>query len=1014
MFKKTLSLTIIVSFFITSLGPLPCAHADTVLGLPAPGTMINLSPAYQPVIMRGLTVHKDNPFLFDFIVDVGQDRMSGEPLKKEGEKLIKYFLASLAIPDKDFWVNLSPYEKDKIIPEALSQTDMGRDLLEQDYILKQMTASLIYPEKQLGKTFWDKVYAKAQSQFGTTQIPVNTFNKVWIMADRAEVFEHNQTAFVVDQHLKVMLEEDYLALQKHSSSVIARSQQGDEAISERTTNTHSISSQVIKQIILPELEKEVNTGKNFANLRQIFNSIILSSWYKNNLKQALLNQVYADKSKVKGIDLNDPTIKQQIYEQYLKAYKKGVFNYIKEDVFPRKYFSGGILKIGVASKPTKTVDAAVLAQAYAGWDQEVVINAGVDINNPALLKDANAAMTVTVVAQSQTNPPIEFLVGAKQQGKYKTSHFSLQMEGLLPVNVNLIFNPYESEGYQLLFRGEKFFVKDKLVVDFQENGSYRVSTGNTDEKTKGLVRVVFNNNQSSDALEMIVINSTDKPLKISSDTAMTVIEVIIDGFKQAQEAHDERTFWGLQGDLERLMKENTLPELGSIVKAILNLAIQEIPSGKTNSSWYIGVANGINPRIIDIDRRHSEIWVQVSRKDSRMNDWIKWTDELAQEMVSDALEQHSGVLVNLVERVKSTDILGLHGLQPFLNAVKEAYRNELTPQADDVNQTREIKKLFLNEMLAQTVHPGGLEEAVRAGANILVSSEMLAKDEIQKARAVFLKQPQRHVVIIAGVDNTKSFKDAQAQIIEAIRYGADGIKITPAAKTAEQLAQTKEILLWAKKQYPQAILMVAGGVKATNRRVFVGVIAGIGPGTVAEIRAISAWNFFRHEPIGIILNRLKVDLPVMSTFGRDRYQKMVGDFEDHIPFLNGYSLTIIKQTGEDAFMLHDSQGGHVATIFYPASEHHLIKDILIDAGVKDSAMKAKTDSAVDFTRGGIDLNITNGMQTVIRDGRGVEMTVDSAFTEHIRRIGIDSLSPVIFRITPVTSIWPLIGLQAPA
>src|SRR5271167_4285815 len=193
MLKKTLSLTVLVCFLLTSLGPLPKAHADADLGLPAPGTMINLSPAYQPVIIKGLTVHKNNPFLFDFIVDVGQDRMSGAPLKKEGEKLIKYFLASLAIPDKDVWVNLSPYENNRMIPEALSQTDMGRDLLEQDYILKQITASLIYPEKQLGKTFWDKVYAKAQQKYGTNEVPVNTFNKVWIMADKAEVFEHNQT-----------------------------------------------------------------------------------------------------------------------------------------------------------------------------------------------------------------------------------------------------------------------------------------------------------------------------------------------------------------------------------------------------------------------------------------------------------------------------------------------------------------------------------------------------------------------------------------------------------------------------------------------------------------------------------------------------------------------------------------------------------------------------------------------------------------------------------------------------
>jgi len=363
--------------------------------------MVNLSPAYQPVIIRGLRVHKDNPFLFDFIVDVGQDKLSGDPLKKEGEKLIKYFLASMAIADKDVWVNLSPYEKDKMIPQVLGQTELGRDLLAQDYILKQITASLIYPEKQLGKSFWDKVYAKAQAVYGKVDVPVNTFNKVWIMADKAEVFERNQTAFVVDSHLKVMLEEDYLAMGKHSPvvvnnpSVSLRTPEGGarpgtsarrarEAILTRTTNpkkiaslrpsdsvrndTNALGSQIVREIVLPELEKEVNSGKNFANLRQIFNSIILSSWYKRNLKEALLTHVYANQGKVKGIDLKDPTVKDQIYQQYLKAYKKGVFNYIKEDIntasgdtIPRKYFSGGFaIANTAAATPAMTTSPAML------------------------------------------------------------------------------------------------------------------------------------------------------------------------------------------------------------------------------------------------------------------------------------------------------------------------------------------------------------------------------------------------------------------------------------------------------------------------------------------------------------------------------------------------------------------------------------------------------------------------------------------------------------------------------
>src|SRR5207253_8688964 len=105
----------------------------------------------------------------------------------------------------------------------------------------------------------------------------------------------------------------------------------------------NVGSQIVRQIVLPELEKEVNQGQNFANLRQIFHSMILAAWYKKNLKEALLNQVYSNKAKINGVDTEDKTIKEQIYQEYLKAYKKGVFNYIKEDItngqtVPRKYF----------------------------------------------------------------------------------------------------------------------------------------------------------------------------------------------------------------------------------------------------------------------------------------------------------------------------------------------------------------------------------------------------------------------------------------------------------------------------------------------------------------------------------------------------------------------------------------------------------------------------------------------------------------------------------------------------
>ena len=45
----------------------------------------------------------------------------------------------------------------------------------------------------------------------------------------------------------------------------------------------------------------------------------------------------------------DPTIKEEIYQQYIEAFQKGVFDYIREDIdpqthaaVPRRYFSGGL------------------------------------------------------------------------------------------------------------------------------------------------------------------------------------------------------------------------------------------------------------------------------------------------------------------------------------------------------------------------------------------------------------------------------------------------------------------------------------------------------------------------------------------------------------------------------------------------------------------------------------------------------------------------------------------------
>ena len=298
----------------------------SVLGLPEPTQMVLVSEDYSYPLLQGLKVDPQNPLNIKFII-TKEDQ--GSVTQKEAAELVRYFMASLTVPTESLWVNLSPYEQDRIINDKLGETDLGKGFLSQDYVLKQLSSSLTHPESDIGESYWEEINSASSDS-------AETFNKIWIVPDKVEVHEENGLVVISEASLKVMMENDYLAMQ-----------QGGDA-TQKSLDLNAKSADVMRNIVIPEISKDVNGGKNFAQLRQMYNAIILGMWFKKKFENSFYAH-YMDQGKVAGIDIEDKQIKDKVFALYTQAFEKGVYNLVKKEYdvssdkkVNRHYFSGGL------------------------------------------------------------------------------------------------------------------------------------------------------------------------------------------------------------------------------------------------------------------------------------------------------------------------------------------------------------------------------------------------------------------------------------------------------------------------------------------------------------------------------------------------------------------------------------------------------------------------------------------------------------------------------------------------
>jgi hypothetical protein len=274
------------------------------------------------------------------------------------------FYAALAVPAAALWVNLTPNEPDRVCDPRLRRLGMGRAFVSADMQMKVDAAALTDPRTStLGKDFWDQIRRLAAGG------RLKTGCRMWIVPGDMDLVTDGTGCYLRSMHLRVQLETERFTAQNNPAGL------GDV-------------DRLNRQMILPEIERKLNEDPIYAPMRQVYSAIILARWYKDHFRATTQPAAdLIDSDNTAGRELTDGWTPQGVYEQYMRSYQQGEYNFserVQEDlgngvirIQTRHYFRGGVdLRQMVLPPPLPAPDTQKQDVEKAFREGEVTVSDG--------------------------------------------------------------------------------------------------------------------------------------------------------------------------------------------------------------------------------------------------------------------------------------------------------------------------------------------------------------------------------------------------------------------------------------------------------------------------------------------------------------------------------------------------------------------------------------------------------------------------------------------------------------
>jgi|GEM_PF-5219048 len=409
------------------------------------------------------------------LYDRGSAKNNLVPLEQSAGILFTHFLVGISLPNSAFWVNLRPDAPDGIIDPALARTDAGTILLEADLQLKKDTARYTSPQTPEGKEYWRRLYAKAETVYGSVPASLPSLARPWIVPGEVIIKQADSSAHVYKAGLDVKLMDDRLS--KGS---------GYDFDDARAAELNAYASGLMRELILPKLAREVNIAGRYAALRQVFYSLVLAQWFKEKFKGAggdLAERI--DTGSLEGIVSLKPCSPEAYFARYRESFRKGEYqvNEHAQSVAGetvRTYVSGGMDFSGIFSGAPSMADMGEGIWRSGKVTVGTVLAEGSGFNGaylaPAITRGTSVRLTGSAVltdggtrddagAQTQWDGIMASLRTEVVARVNKERH-AANGDGYTELKENFVFDPETLAAFREVLRER--YITDPSAPDYKE------------------------------------------------------------------------------------------------------------------------------------------------------------------------------------------------------------------------------------------------------------------------------------------------------------------------------------------------------------------------------------------------------------------------------------------------------------------------------------------------------------------------------------------------------------------